>query len=79
MIKLIRVYFFINTIGYLKKKKKNYHKIIYNIVKNIYIHKKNKLINRYISNVYNIFSLFNNSYGMNSGLFNVFFKKFTTY
>ena len=79
MTKLIRIYFLTNISLYLKKKKKNYHKIVYNIVKNLYISKKNKLVNKRVSNVRYIFNFFNSSYGMNSGLFKVFFKKFIVY
>ena len=79
MTKLIRIYFLTNISIYLKKKKKTYHKIVYSIVKNLYINKKNKLVNKHVSNVRYIFSLFNSSYGMNCGLFNVFFKKFIAY
>jgi len=79
MTKLIRIYFLTSISLYLKKKKKNYHKIVYGIIKNLYINKKNRLINKRVSNVKNIFSFFNSPYGMNSGLFNIFFKKFTVY
>ena len=79
MIKIIKIYFFINTVNYLKNKKNKKNKIIYSIIKNMYMQKKSNLINKYVSNVYNIFRFFNTSYGMNVALFNVFFKKFINY
>jgi len=79
LTKLIRIYFLTSVSSYLKKKKKKYHKILYNIVKNLYINKKNRLVNKRISSVKNMISFFNSPYGMNLALFNIFFKKFTVY
>lgn len=77
MIKIIKIYFFTNIINYRKNKSKN--KIVYCIIKNLYIQKKNNLINKYVSNINTIINFFNTPYGMSVSLFNVFFKKFITY